>query len=57
MKFQDPNMHGSKVTGGIKNLKNGRKKPTHKQNAICPINFEKVGGIKTNMLFHAYLFL
>ena len=47
MKFQNPSMHGSKVTGDIKSMtdecNNERK---HKPKAISPTNFFKVGGIK-----------
>ena len=49
MKFQDPNMHGSNVTGGIKKCE----PPTHRQAKssmllYAPPNFSKLGGIKIN---------
>ena len=44
MKFQDSNVNGLKVTVGTKSVTHPR---THAPKAICPINFFKVGGIKT----------
>ena len=46
MKFQDSSFNDLKVTVGTKNGTHARK-ATPK--AICPINFFKVGGIKTDM--------
>ena len=42
MKFQDSSFNGLKVTVGTKSVTHPR---THAPKAICPINFEKVGGI------------
>ena len=44
MKFQDSSFNGLKVTVGTKSVTHPR---THAPKAICPINFFKVGGIKT----------
>ena len=44
MKFQDSSFNGLKVTVGTKSVTHA---PTHAPKAICPINFFKVGGIKT----------
>ena len=45
MKFQDSSFNGLKVTVGTKSVTHP---PTHAPKAICPINFFKVGGIKTH---------
>ena len=44
MKFQDSSFNGLKVTVGTKSVTHAR---MHAPKAICPINFFKVGGIKT----------
>ena len=44
MKFQDSSFNGLKVTVGTKGVTHPR---THAPKAICPINFFKVGGIKS----------
>ena len=47
MKFQDSSFNGLKVTVGTKSVTHP---PTHAPKAICPINFFKVGGIKTRSI-------
>ena len=48
MKFQDSSFNGLKVTVGTKSVTHPpTHPPTHAPKAICPINFFKVGGIKT----------
>ena len=44
MKFQDSSFNGLKLTVGTKSVTHAR---THAPKAICPINFFKVGGIKS----------
>ena len=46
MPFQDPNLHGSKVTGGIKSLTNGRTNERTNQKQYAPPFFFKVGDIE-----------
>ena len=46
MKFQDSSFNGLKVTIGTKVLRTHA--PTHAPKPICPINFFKVGGIKSS---------
>ena len=50
MKFQDSSFNGLKVTVGTKSVTHA---PTDAPKAICPINFFKVGGIKSDI----FLFL
>ena len=52
MKFQDFSFNGLKVTVGTKSVTHadthaGMHAPTHAPKAICPINFFKVGSIKS----------
>ena len=48
MKFQDSSFNGLKVTVGTKSVTHPRTHaPTHTPKAICPINFFKVGDIKS----------
>ena len=48
MKFQDSSFNGLKVTVGTKSVTHARTHAlTDAPKAICPINFFKVGGIKT----------
>ena len=55
MKFQDSSFNGLKVTVGTKSVTHPRTHPrTHAPKAICPINFFKVGGIKTLGINHGY---
>ena len=50
MKFQDSSFNGLKVTVGTKSVTHPRTHPpTHAPKAICPINFFKVGGVKSQI--------
>ena len=52
MKFQGSSFNGLKVTVGTKSVTHPRTHaPTHAPKAICPINFFKVGGIKSFWLW------
>ena len=51
MKFQDPRIHGSKVTGGIKSMTHELTNAYTEQSiAIFPTNVFKVGDIKGVMI-------
>ena len=56
MKFQDSSFNGLKVIVGTKSVTHPcthppTHAPTHAPKAICPINFFKVGGIKSIPLY------
>ena len=52
MKFQDSSFNNLKVTVGTKSVTHAL---TDAPKAICPINFFKVGGIKSQRKKYVYL--